>query len=525
MSLAWAVSAHALLSCLATLLLLSCLSAPTSAQPISSIPFLSDQPRHFLPYSSANVQVPLTVRYLPDFTLVTSNATTLYAILTATPSIRYDVVTVSVRASDGARAVLLGQSYEHTSDFHKQCANIDTAHTGLCNVTLVMAGVPGTPSPVWYSVYTTTILPYNSAYSNTAPSGSLTYYSHYIYGNDLNVQFDLGSGSQLPLYTAILIATEYDPFTLVYPTAAANLSAISPYTDQTYLVTPTPTNNFSPGQYIVGLWCYNSSQPTSSLQLTPSYNPNTGSSTDDNSTGYATVLSVMALILSCAIAAILLLRVCIVVRRRRTQLVVMTRAEAAMFAPVVIGQTVLPPAAPVSLGATDAELATLPEMVYVRSMPVEGDEADFPRCTICLEDYLPNVSYITTLRCGHTFHSTCVHAWLRQRRYCPLCLQIIDRAHDVKKDRPLQQPSQPPSRQVELADLSHAGLSRLTSSSASSEVSAVSYSFSRPTRGSDATDSGPAFPNWDEDVPSRSVALSDGRSSSQASVYYEHPTT
>ena len=52
-----------------------------------------------------------------------------------------------------------------------------------------------------------------------------------------------------------------------------------------------------------------------------------------------------------------------------------------------------------------------------------------------LDDFESDVSRITTLRCGHTFHSACVGAWLRQRRHCPLCLQLIDQAQDVKQRR------------------------------------------------------------------------------------------
>jgi len=32
---------------------------------------------------------------------------------------------------------------------------------------------------------------------------------------------------------------------------------------------------------------------------------------------------------------------------------------------------------------------------------------------------------ITTLECGHQFHSTCISDWLKQRDNCPLCRQAV----------------------------------------------------------------------------------------------------
>ena len=497
---------------------------------MSSIPFLSDQPRHYVTLTASNsndtlglyyAYYPLTVSYLTALTIVTSNASTLYAIDTL--GNRYNVGGTS--PSDSQRALLLGQSYYHSLSFVSQCAAADNVKSGLCKVTLVLADRLN--ATVYYSVYNATSVQYSTAYSNTGVSGSLTYYARYVQSADLNVLFDLswldpsnsGGGNQLPLYTVMLLSSEHTPFQLLYPAASSNVSDIDHHSDQSYVAAPT-SNGFSPGQVIIGLWYNSTMYPSSNLVLTPSY---TLASADGASTiGYTTVLSVMALILSSAVASIILFRVCIMFRRRRSAQETISRAEVAIFEQPATAQ----PALPVQLsqrqhGASEAEIAALPEMVYVRSMAVDGDEADDPRCTICLDEYEPSVSHITTLRCGHTFHSTCVHSWLRQRRYCPLCLQIIDRAHDVKKERRHSHPDLPLPPAVQLADLSHTGYST------ASAAPTVDYSFSRPTTvaiseaGSSRpfTESGVLMRHWDdEDVQSRSALTSDHRTSSRASL-------
>ena len=70
-------------------------------------------------------------------------------------------------------------------------------------------------------------------------------------------------------------------------------------------------------------------------------------------------------------------------------------------------------------------------------------------CAICLEEFNNNNSKksaelneendsikgiklnvnetndITTLECGHQFHTTCISEWLKQRDNCPLCRQAV----------------------------------------------------------------------------------------------------
>ena len=43
-------------------------------------------------------------------------------------------------------------------------------------------------------------------------------------------------------------------------------------------------------------------------------------------------------------------------------------------------------------------------------------------CVVCLEDYVPGVSRVMKLPCGHEFHVGCITPWLvTRRRTCPIC--------------------------------------------------------------------------------------------------------
>ncbi|KAI5781010.1 hypothetical protein DFH27DRAFT_617345 [Peziza echinospora] len=43
-------------------------------------------------------------------------------------------------------------------------------------------------------------------------------------------------------------------------------------------------------------------------------------------------------------------------------------------------------------------------------------------CVVCLEDYVPHVSRVMKLPCGHEFHVGCITPWLvTRRRTCPIC--------------------------------------------------------------------------------------------------------
>lgn len=54
-------------------------------------------------------------------------------------------------------------------------------------------------------------------------------------------------------------------------------------------------------------------------------------------------------------------------------------------------------------------------------------------CVICLDDLLPEASVVRQLRCGPTFHCECIDQWLVHTKHCPLCLQHIATAKDVRR--------------------------------------------------------------------------------------------
>ena len=41
-------------------------------------------------------------------------------------------------------------------------------------------------------------------------------------------------------------------------------------------------------------------------------------------------------------------------------------------------------------------------------------------CCICMED-LAEGQFALALRCGHVYHSDCIHQWLSRRAHCPVC--------------------------------------------------------------------------------------------------------
>jgi hypothetical protein len=41
-------------------------------------------------------------------------------------------------------------------------------------------------------------------------------------------------------------------------------------------------------------------------------------------------------------------------------------------------------------------------------------------CIICLNDMETNQS-ATLLKCGHVYHTECIHKWFQRRNVCPVC--------------------------------------------------------------------------------------------------------
>ena len=61
-----------------------------------------------------------------------------------------------------------------------------------------------------------------------------------------------------------------------------------------------------------------------------------------------------------------------------------------------------------------------------------GKEEDGNVCSICLGELGQEVC-ASTKRCQHTFHQTCLNAWIKQSLSCPICREdilTIDRLRD-----------------------------------------------------------------------------------------------
>ena len=55
----------------------------------------------------------------------------------------------------------------------------------------------------------------------------------------------------------------------------------------------------------------------------------------------------------------------------------------------------------------------------------DGDEYEAPTCCICLCEYEKG-DKLTSLQCGHTYHSDCIDSWCSNHVRCPLCNFDLD---------------------------------------------------------------------------------------------------
>ena len=46
-------------------------------------------------------------------------------------------------------------------------------------------------------------------------------------------------------------------------------------------------------------------------------------------------------------------------------------------------------------------------------------------CSVCMDALQPDDETLETLKCGHTFHGTCIASWLKRRQNCPLCRSAV----------------------------------------------------------------------------------------------------
>ena len=60
-------------------------------------------------------------------------------------------------------------------------------------------------------------------------------------------------------------------------------------------------------------------------------------------------------------------------------------------------------------------------------------------CSICLDELWQRIGTVQQLRCGHSFHCNCIGQWLANNRRCPLCLQHVATAIDVRRTSGAQQ--------------------------------------------------------------------------------------
>lgn len=77
--------------------------------------------------------------------------------------------------------------------------------------------------------------------------------------------------------------------------------------------------------------------------------------------------------------------------------------------------------------------AVLPANMHHEKVWVSSGE-----CIICLEDYVPGVSEVMRLPCGHEFHSGCITRWLVcRKKTCPICKMDVTENSTVTESTPL----------------------------------------------------------------------------------------
>jgi hypothetical protein len=72
--------------------------------------------------------------------------------------------------------------------------------------------------------------------------------------------------------------------------------------------------------------------------------------------------------------------------------------------------------------AQEGTAATPCHALVLEHLP-DTDAPDSETCSICTET--TEEPWTTLEPCGHKFHRSCCTTWLRQRRTCPLCRQIV----------------------------------------------------------------------------------------------------
>ena len=392
----------------------------------------------------------VTFPYLNSTLLVTSPHSTLTANLSST------LFNASFVDPKAGQAILLPDSpYAPTPSpisVLAWCAAQDVHATSTCTIPFILTtSSPSTPPT--YSIYlltncltttacntpsSTASLP-SSPTTLSSPQGSWVYFASPISSGQLDAQLTVSAATLLP---QLFVASEFDLFSPFY--TGPNTSFYSSTLSLTSSTAVTRTSSsFAPGLYVIGLYIPVTSRlppsPSYSLQLLFNAEPS-----DPLNPGVAygyNILSVLALILAAALITLVLMRVCLLYKRRTGLLPTssgrsMVRRLESPMGGEAGGPELRAEWERQRVGLSDEEVAALPVHRF------EGVEKfDENRCNICLEDYAMHESQLTTLRCGHSMHRDCAAQWLKRAVKCPLCQQPVREGEDDKEgqqQRPMQ---------------------------------------------------------------------------------------
>ena len=329
-----------------------------------------------------------------------------------------------------------------SSDIQPDCAALDLQGSGLCNVSVSLTAAALSPLPtvvgcVSYSAPAS--LSYGSPVTVSAPAAApWLYYSVFVQAADLPVTFSLSqqqSGS-----AQLFLSYQSSPLS---PFVSGSNASVQSFT----LPPPSASSSYQPGVYILGV--YGAVTAAQLLLLSSSALDSAGS---DVSYGY-NILSVLALILAIALIFVVLCRVSLLYRARAFRLSRSNRRFPATAGAPDIGDIPALEDDGIDIldvisreraaaaagqwrpggrgGATAADIAALPVHVFAGA-----EKFDEGRCAVCLEDYLAGSSRLSTLPCGHSFDSSCIALWLRERSHCPLCLRTLDGAAADQTNKP-----------------------------------------------------------------------------------------
>ena len=447
-------------------LLFSLLALPTTLSSAQVPGFLANGPTLTVPASNR-----LTVNtYTFNVTWPYTNTTLLITSVNAiTASVGGTTISSSWQSSSPHALLLPDSSYSPsapTVSVLAYCQQQDVSHTSLCTVPVTLTITQTSPTYSLYyltqcSAVSTCNLLGSSPLTSQPATAQWQYYVVDLDFSDLAVLFRLTSQ-----YTAaaLSLASEYSLFFPFFTSSNSSQASVSFMLTSSTLT--SSGTNFYPGLLIIGI---NTPSPSPNapfvLQVSTQQSTN---SADPYVYGYS-ILSVLALILAAGLIILVLMRVCLIYRRRTALHITSSQMH---LEGVVVGD--LP--TPVRAGLTEAEIAALSTHRFVGV-----EKFDEARCSVCLDDYVMHESLLRALPCNHSFHRDCIDQWLSAHKHCPLCLQSAkegDKQKTTTRDvemvritaRPtVAVPAVAPAPQAQLVDvLAASPSSALYSSSVSS---------------------------------------------------------